>query len=224
MGCDHRVVGITKFCVHPEVWFRNKKRVGGTKKVNFDCIGQLQPDLIICNKEENTREMVLELKKHYNVLVTDINTLEESYSEILKIGEILEISNTSLIASIKKSFTKIPKLDGSVAYFIWRDPWMVAGSSNFIHDLLQKMGLKNVFGEFPRYPQISLELLQEMNPNYVFLSSEPFPFDQKHMDEIRTYLPETKIVLVDGEYFSWYGSRLLGSVEYFNELFKTLSC
>ena len=65
LALNDKVIGITKFCIHPKEWFRNKVRVGGTKNLNLAKIAALKPDLIIANKEENTQSEIEELQKHY---------------------------------------------------------------------------------------------------------------------------------------------------------------
>ena len=72
------MVGITKFCIHPIEWFKTKYRIGGTKDVNIEKVVQLQPDLIIGNKEENTKEDIEALQKIAPVWVTDIYDLTDS--------------------------------------------------------------------------------------------------------------------------------------------------
>ena len=95
---------------------------------------------------------------------------------------------------------------------------MTVGNDTFIHDMLQRAGFANIFGDKQRYPVIAIEDLQNANCELLLLSSEPYPFQQKHIDELQSLLPETKILLVDGEMFSWYGSRLLRSPNYFMDL------
>ena len=88
IGLDEEVIGITKFCVHPEQWFRTKKRVGGTKQLNIDIINSLKPDLIIANKEENTREEISLLQSKYHVWTSDIGHLNDALCMIYDIGSI----------------------------------------------------------------------------------------------------------------------------------------
>ncbi len=82
LGLEEQVAGITKFCVHPEKWFRSKTRIGGTKNIKSALIHQLQPDLIIANKEENVKEQVEELAAHYPVWVSDIHDLQSALDMI----------------------------------------------------------------------------------------------------------------------------------------------
>lgn len=226
LGLDEEVVGITKFCVHPEQWFRSKRRVGGTKKVHPAIVHDLQPDLIIANKEENVREQVEELARHYPVWVSDVNTLEDAYAMIRALGMITgKAAEGEIIATcIQEAFSPLRTLSPAIntAYLIWRDPYMTIGHDTFIDHLLRRCGLRNVFEDRTRYPAISIEELQAANCQLLLLSSEPYPFKQPHIDELQQYLPATRIMLADGELFSWYGSRLLEAPAYFHQLLTTL--
>jgi ABC-type Fe3+-hydroxamate transport system substrate-binding protein len=226
LGLDEEVVGITKFCVHPEHWFRSKRRVGGTKKVHMDVVHDLQPDLIIANKEENVREQVEEIARHYPVWVSDVNTLEDALGMIRALGD---MTNTAAKAAatthhIEAAFSQITPVQPAVrtAYLIWKAPYMTIGNDTFIHQMLLRCGLQNVFEHQTRYPAITVDQLQTANCKLLLLSSEPYPFKQQHIDELQQYLPHTLILLADGEMFSWYGSRLLQAPGYFNELLNKL--
>jgi ABC-type Fe3+-hydroxamate transport system substrate-binding protein len=225
LGLKDRLAGITKFCIHPREMFESIPRIGGTKTLNIDKIRALKPDLIIGNKEENERSQIEALQKEFTVWMSDIYDLDDALKTIHAIGELtstIEKANT-IAEEIRLSFHELPFLDKSVLYLIWK-PYMAAGRGTFIGSLLEKIGLKNVISEADsRYPQLSIDEIRELNPELIFLSSEPFPFKQTHADELQQILPNTKIVLVDGELFSWYGSRLLKSVAYFHELLKQLN-
>ena len=232
LGLEEEVVGITKFCVHPEEWFRNKSRVGGTKTLDLDKIRALQPDLIIANKEENQREQITALQMEFPVWVSDIHTLDEALQMIRRIGEITGSAKQgqALSLQIQEQFKglheALPVTELHTAYFIWRNPWMVAGGDTFIHQMLAACGLKNVLADTPRYPDVTLEELRAFfkdvppEQQLILLSSEPYPFKDQHIAEIQAVLPEARIRLVDGEMFSWYGSRLLEAPGYFRELLE----
>lgn len=219
------LVGITKFCVHPQEMFRSINRVGGTKTLSIEKIRALKPDLIIGNKEENEQSQILELQKEFTVWMSDIYTLEDSLSMIKKVGILLnrvEKAN-SIAENIQSSFQSLKHIHKTVLYFIWREPYMAAGKATFIGHLLNKIGLENcIKEENGRYPNLSMEDITNLNPELILLSSEPYPFKEIHIKELQEKLPNTKIILVDGELFSWYGSRLQKSVTYFNELIKGL--
>ncbi len=227
LGFEEEVVGITKFCIHPSGWFHQKTRVGGTKNINLEKIEELSPDLIIANKEENVKEQIEQLSKKYNVWVTDVNNLDEAIKMINDIGKLTQRQQqaSSLSLKIKEGFEKLKKTGAEkrkirAAYFIWKDPWMVAASQTFINDMLKYAGFENVFANLDRYPEISLDELKKINTELILLSSEPYPFNEKHKREIEKLNPDIKIEIVDGEMFSWYGSRLLKSVDYFLSFFK----
>lgn len=222
LGLDATVVGITKFCVHPEDWFRNKKRVGGTKTVHIDIVKSLRPDLIIANKEENTREQVEELAKIYPVWVSDIKTVNEGLDMITQVGDIVGKTPEAkrLAEEIKDGFGSLSANVAplKVAYCIWKNPWMAAGGDTFISDVISRIGWQNVLSESMRYPEISPAALMGIGVDLVLLSSEPYPFKEKHIDEIKELLPDAKVLLVDGEMFSWYGSRMKPAIAYLKVL------
>jgi ABC-type Fe3+-hydroxamate transport system substrate-binding protein len=225
LGLDEEVIGITKFCVHPDHWFRSKPRVGGTKTVHVDRVAALKPDLIFANKEENVREQIEALEQVAPVWVSDIHTLDEALQMIRQASTLCNKSERGqdIANKIQAAFASFNFSSGKrTAYCIWRRPWMWAGSDTFIHDLLQRCGLKNVLTASLRYPEMDLAALSTLNPEIVLLSSEPYPFKEKHIAEVQEALPAAKVVLVDGEMFSWYGSRLLQSASYLAGLLPTL--
>jgi ABC-type Fe3+-hydroxamate transport system substrate-binding protein len=226
LGLETETIGITKFCVHPSQWFKNKERVGGTKTLNIERIRRLNPDLIIANKEETVKEQVEQLAADYPVWLTDINNLNDALKMVAEVGTLTgkDEHAVSLVKQIKGAFKGLKKAPVQLrtAYLIWQKPFMTIGGDTFINDMLQQCGLKNIFADKERYPQISITELQDADCELLLLSSEPFPFKQKHVDELKALLPQTNIVLVDGELFSWYGSRLLKSPGYFNKLIHSI--
>ena len=226
LGLDKEVIGITKFCVHPNQWFQTKTRVGGTKQIQMDSIHQLQPDLIIANKEENVKEQIEELEKYYPVWISDVNNLQAAYEMIEQIGLITnkELAATKIIFCIKENFAKIeiPPAKPAAGYLIWQNPFMTIGGDTFIHSMLEAAGFKNLFAYKTRYPEVTIADLEIENCRLLLLSSEPFPFTQKHINELLSRLPNTQILLADGEMFSWYGSRLLQAPEYFMNLHRQI--
>jgi ABC-type Fe3+-hydroxamate transport system substrate-binding protein len=222
LGLNEQVVGITKFCIHPANWFKTKTRVGGTKDINIAAIKKLNPTLIIANKEENVKEQIEELAKDYPVWLTDVNNLDDALKMIEAIGVLTNTQKNAhhITQKIITSFEQlaITKAPLNTCYLIWQNPYMTVGGDTFIHDMLQKSGFNNLFANQQRYPEINISQLLIANCQLLLLSSEPYPFKQKHIDELQVQLPHTKILLVDGEMFSWYGSRLLKATEYFKEL------
>jgi len=242
LGLDEEIVGITKFCIYPADKVKSKPSVGGTKTLHIDRIHELQPDLIIANKEENTRDQIDELQRHYPVHVTNMVTLADALAMIRDVGKLVgrepeaETIATQIIHSfggqtnfsaegmnnLRWSGFEIPTgsvLDfkpktATVAYFIWRKPYMVTGRDTFINSMLEAAGFQNAFGHLTRYPEITEGDLQAARPDLLFLSSEPYPFKDKHLAELQALCPSAQVMLVDGELFSWYGSRLLKTADY----------
>jgi ABC-type Fe3+-hydroxamate transport system substrate-binding protein len=224
---DEKVAGITKFCIHPAAWFRTKTRVGGTKQVKMDIVHQLRPDLVIANKEENVKEQVEELASHYPVWISDVNNLEDAREMIGEVGKMTgkEEGSEKLITRISENFSGLtpPGRRPKTCYLIWRNPYMTIGGDTFIHSMLETAGFDNIFKQLQRYPALTIDELKAADPELLFLSSEPFPFRQQHARELQGLLPHTKIILVDGEIFSWYGSRLLLAPGYFKKLRQELN-
>lgn len=230
LGLQDEVAGITKFCIHPEEMFRTKPRIGGTKMLNIDKIRELKPDLIIGNKEENEKAQVEALMKEYPVWMSDIYTIDDALGMIRSLGEITGKKERSdeIVSNIENGFIELGDLiksrkqqgEARIAYFIWKDPYMTIGSSTFIDHLLNRCGLTNVFGSLSRYPQITSDDLRKADPEVILLSSEPYPFKEKHIEEFRSICPKAKVMVVDGEMFSWYGSRLQHAPVYLQQVIK----
>lgn len=221
LNLEDEVVGITKFCIHPSQWFKSKERIGGTKTLNIEKITSLKPDLIIANKEENTKEQVNILANYTDVFVSDVKTIEDNYALIKKVGELTnkETEAQNLITKTKQALEFVTiKKDRTAIYLIWNQPLMTIGSDTFIHCVLEKCGFKNLFSSQKRYPKTTIEEIAKLNPEYVLLSSEPFPFKDKHCQELKKELPNTQVMLVDGEAFSWYGSRIFKKAHYLKKM------
>ena len=220
-GLEQEVVAITKFCIYPQNWYAEKHRIGGTKKLNIDQIIALKPDLIIGNKEENTKEDISILEKVVPVWMSEVNTFDTALDFILDIGslfgkiEIVKILNTEIVSRFQKLETI--GQGRSVLYFIWDEPAYVVGKNTFIDAMISKIGFTNVCKAI-RYP--ALADLKNINPDFVFLSSEPFPFSENHSKKFQELFPSSKVILVDGEMFSWYGSRMLLASDYFKSFLK----
>jgi ABC-type Fe3+-hydroxamate transport system substrate-binding protein len=226
LGLDPEVVGITKFCNYPANKVDSKVKVGGTKQLDLEQIRALNPDLIIANKEENDKLQVETLAEEFPVWVSDVNDLPTALQMIRSVGLLVdretEASEVALQIETYFSLLEVEANNLRVAYLIWKNPFKVAGKGTFINDMLLHCGFANAFN-MERYPTVSIEHLKEVNPDVVMLSSEPYPFKDKHIDEIRELLPNAQIELVDGEMFSWYGSHLLQAPAYFKNLYEGLA-
>lgn len=216
---ENEVVGRTKFCIHPQDKIKNVAVIGGTKNINIEKIKALQPDLILANKEENVKEQVEVLMDDYKVMVTNIDTIEDNYYLLKNLGKLFGKEDRAQLFNLKiYDILNQAKLDAPVkaAYLIWKNPYMTIGSDTFIHRVLSEIGFENIFKDKTRYPQITTEDLA--NADVIMLSSEPFPFKEKHIQELQVFYPDKKIMIVDGEAFSWYGTHIAKCEHYFKEL------
>ncbi len=219
LGLGDSVVGVTWFCIHPEEASK-KSQVGGTKNLKLDKIAGLNPDLIIANKEENEQSQIDWLAERFPVWISDIKTLDDAVSMIKSIGDMTgkSLKANEIIENITDSFSNLrPVTQKRTLYLIWKKPYMSIGSDTFIHHIMQRAGFINVMAGSTRYPELTESEIKNLNPEIVLLSSEPYPFKEKHVNELQQLLPEAKIKLVDGEMFSWYGSRLVKAGEYLGE-------
>lgn len=226
LGLEEEVVGITKFCLHPKLWFKSKTRVGGTKTINVDVVKQLNPTLIIANKEENTQDQIEALRDVCTVYVSDIVSFQDALDMIDMVGQLtrrVEMARELIeqLQYLSEQFIK-PNDIRRVLYLIWENPIMAAGKNTFIDSMLSLAGWQNVLEE-NRYPELNNDNIISLKPDLIFLSSEPFPFKAKHIKHYQSLVPQAKVELVDGELFSWYGSRLLHSFQYLKKLHEKLA-
>lgn len=217
---ENEVVGRTKFCIHPKDKVKNVPVIGGTKNIHIDKIKALQPDLILANKEENIKEQVEALMDDCKVLVTNVETIEDNYYLLKTLGNIFNKKERAQQFNLKiYDVLEQAKLDSAnikAAYLIWKNPYMTIGSDTFIHKILAETGFENIFKDKTRYPVIQMEDLA--GADVIMLSSEPFPFKEKHIEEMKAFYPDKKIMIVDGEAFSWYGTHIAKCGNYFKEL------
>lgn len=226
LGLGDRLAGRTRFCIHPEEKVESVPIVGGTKNPRLSKILDIKPDLVIVNREENRKEDVEKLTGSLDVMVTDINTIGDALLTIHDIGKRcgVAIEADGMIEKIKAELNKVPdEPQQSVAYIIWREPWMTVGRDTYIHSVLTHWKLENVFGDQTRYPKTTLNDLSKKAPDLILLSSEPYPFKDKHREEVEAACSDSRILMVDGEWFSWYGSRMLPAFKRLNSFRKAIS-
>ena len=225
LGLESQVVACTKFCIHPSIKTNGLKKIGGTKNIDIQSVLDLNPDLVIGNKEENTIEDISRLQQHLPIWMSDVNTITDASSMIQQLGEITDTvaKADQIISEINKPIHHHGLEQMDVAYLIWNKPYMVAASDTFIDAMLKHAGFNNVFAEKSRYPETTVEELRELQPQLLMLSTEPYPFKQDHVDFFQTMLPNTRTIIADGTYFSWYGSRMVEAKKYFHSLRESVS-
>lgn len=212
LGMEKELVGRTKFCIHPKGAVEDIAVVGGTKNLHFDRIASLNPDLIIVNKEENDKEQVEKLIENHPVFVSDVPTFGHSLDLITRLGELFNKKEIAM-GLVQKLYGTMRNLKvettQKAAYLIWQKPYMTIGNDTYIHDMLRRLGYENIFKHKTRYPETTIDEIKALQPGVILLSSEPFPFKSKHIAEFQKHFPNTTIKVVNGELFSWYGTRLL---------------
>jgi ABC-type Fe3+-hydroxamate transport system substrate-binding protein len=199
--------------------------VGGTKNPKVARIVELAPDLVLLNEEENRREDAEALAAAgVRCHVSFPRDVDDTARMVREIGAVLERSAAAeriasdierRAARVRESARNAPAV--RYAYMIWRNPWMVAGGDTFVTAMLALPGSVNVFAGHPeRYPTVTPEDLAAADADAVLLSSEPFPFKEKHADELAaaTGLPRSRMTFVDGEYLTWHGSRTPDGIDY----------
>lgn len=226
LGLEQSIIGQTVFCVHPKDKFEKAVKIGGTKKLQIEKIRELKPDLIIANKEENDANQIAQLAAEFPVWISDIYSLSDAYEMIESVGEMTGTSEVAkgMVEEIQRRFDVLNVKHAKRAlYLIWQKPWMAVGRRTFIHSLLTKAGFENVILDpESRYPEISEDEIRKLQPDFIFLSSEPFPFEEKHRLEMQALFDHSNVRLIDGEMMSWYGSRLLKFPQYIQSFRNTL--
>ncbi|MAC18009.1 MAG: cobalamin-binding protein [Flavobacteriales bacterium] len=209
---EDRIVGLTKFCIHPDHLRRERMRVGGTKGVRIDVILDLQPDLVIANLEENEAQDIMALEiSGIPCWVCDVRTVERAFRLLSDLGALVGMADrgADLEAEARRSWEEgrlsvDPGQGRKVAYAVWRNPWMWAGHDAYIQSVLRWWGW-TPWPEVARYPELEMAEVRDQGVEEVLLPSEPFPFKEDHKAECEGLDAR----LVDGEMFSWYGSRML---------------
>jgi ABC-type Fe3+-hydroxamate transport system substrate-binding protein len=212
------------FCSRPADKVRNIQHIGGTKRLNLHAIAALNPQIIIANKEENVRDQIEWLAERFPVWISDVNNLDEALTMIGQVGLITGSSERAIHfkQAIGEAFDVLPAVNPAprAAYFIWNNPMMVAAANTFIDSMLGKAGFVNVFSHVDRYPVVEAAQLNGQKPDMIMLSSEPYPFREKHIQSFQAMCPTARVMIVDGQAFSWYGSRLMHSPKYFSQLLQ----
>ena len=212
LGLDAEVVGLTRFCVRPAGWKAAKTIVGGTKTVDVGRVRGLAPDLVVANKEENVREQVEAVAAFCPVYVTDVADVAGAVAMVRAVGAAVGRGGAAdrIADEVAAGFAALaaPPRPVRALYLIWRDPWMTVGGDTIVSDVMGRGGLENVAADRDRYPALTDDEVRALAPDAVLLSSEPYPFATKHLAEVQALVPGARVVLVDGEAFSWYGSRL----------------
>jgi len=232
------IVGRTDYCIHPRARVGAIEKLGGPKHPDLARICGLDPGVIIMDREENRKEDVERIDMHWDVsrvFVTGPTTVGHALSNVEQFGWLLNTQDRAreLIAKVRSCMARLVRKDrGTVVYLVWQDPFIAVSRETYIGDVLETLGYRNVFHRSTladlnqegsmSYPVVTLELLIRLRPGSIFLSTEPFPFQRKHGDRLRSqlhrldpeYTERVRIRIVNGEYFSWYGRRMIPAFRY----------
>jgi ABC-type Fe3+-hydroxamate transport system substrate-binding protein len=218
LGAGDLLSGRTRYCIHPAGKVASVPEIGGTKDPDIEAILKIAPDLVIAEKEENTRRVIEKLEKEIPVFVFSVESFAQALAMISGLGELTgKITRASgLIKRIEQAFAELPPAEAkTAAYLIWEKPLMAAGKNTFIDAMMEKAGFRNIFrNKSARYPKISLTELSEEKPEVLILSTEPCAYTLEDVKRYRRLLPETEVILIEGDLFSWYGARMLKAAEY----------
>ncbi|HRP02141.1 MAG TPA: helical backbone metal receptor [Candidatus Kapabacteria bacterium] len=221
LNIGDNIVAKTKFCIHPKIENENITLLKGTKNFEVDKIIQLRPDIVIANKEENSKDLIEELLNYCPVYITDVNNITSALKMIIDIGAICNKNNEAniLATNIRTEINNLPKmLSGRAAYLIWKQPLMSITGNTFINSMLELIGIDNIFkNREGNYPEVTQQEIIDNRPDYIFLSTEPYRFTNVHIPKFQSMFPNSKVLIIDGEMCSWYGSRMLKAIRYLND-------
>ncbi len=234
LGLGAQVVGRTAFCVYPQPAVKKVKSVGGTKQVNFEKLAGLQPTHVIVNVDENPKGMVDAIAAMGpTIVVTHPIEVEDNVALYRLLGGLFERAAeaealvarfTERLAALKARAATLP--ERRVLYLIWREPWMTVSADTYIARVLALVNWQTL-GHDPavRYPTIALTDALLAEADLVLFSSEPFPFQERHLDDFRAAFPThaSKARLIDGQRVSWYGSRAILGLDYVGDLAAALA-
>jgi ABC-type hemin transport system substrate-binding protein len=230
-GVGTRVVGRTRYCTQPPRAVGRIAKIGGTKKVDAERVLSLEPDLVVAVKEENTREDIEGLKEAgVPVFVGAPETVEDALEMLRELaGRVgaAEDEAEVVLGAVERVYRRLclePGRARRVFVPIWREPYMSVGSDTYVHDILETCGGENVCGRFTRYPSLSLEEVEALEPEVVLLPDEPYPFSAEDLAEFYALdVPaarEDRIHLVDGKLLTWYGPRMASSLVQLSALLR----
>ncbi|MTJ83843.1 MAG: Fe3+-siderophores ABC transporter protein [Telmatospirillum sp.] len=223
------VIGRTRYCIHPADRVDRIPVLGGTKAADFAVLEAMRPDLVLIDREENTREMAAQVTAP--LLVTHVRTVRDAADETARLARELRSARLSEQAERWRriidmgpfppagSLSDLPGVlswwipagdsDSGLVYLIWGKPWMAAGPGTFIGDMLRWLGYGGrQLASDKAYPEIVIDDLPASTA--LLCSSEPYPF-QRFEARIRDL--GRPAALVDGECYSWFGIRALRFLE-----------
>ncbi len=229
-GVGEKVVGRTRYCTQPPRAVGKIPKVGGTKKVSVSHVLDLEPDLVVAVREENSRKNIEELREAGIPVL--VGAPEEVAGAIDLLKELAARVGApraeAVLGPIERVYRRLQtrRREKARRVFvpIWKKPYMSIGSDTYVHDVLKTCGGENVFGGTMRYPIVTLEEVEAAQPEAILLPDEPYPFSAEDLEEF--YSLETpaargdRIYLVDGKLLTWYGPRMGSSLAQLSSLLE----
>jgi ABC-type Fe3+-hydroxamate transport system substrate-binding protein len=223
LGVGEKVVGRTRYCLWPPRAVGKVPTVGGTKRADVRRVLELEPDLVIAVKEENTKENINELEEAgVPVFVGAPENVAGAITMLRELASRIESPRAGAVLDpIERVYGRLREEAGQrdrprVFVPIWKNPYMSVGSDTYVHDVLRTCGGENVCGDMARYPVVTLEEVEAMQPGTILLPDEPYPFSAEDLEEVYALdVPATnadRIHLVDGKLLTWYGPRMASSL------------
>ena len=227
LGLADCLVGRTGFCIHPRDVVRRIPKLGGTKDVDLAACRALAPTHAIVNIDENTRDTADALRQFVpHVVVTPPVAPEDNPPLYRLVGGIFghDAEAARLCAAFDDALASATGMSASpqrVLYLIWREPWMTVARDTYISRMLALFGWQTWPSDSTqRYPTLALDECRG-RVDRVLLSSEPYPFRDKHLLEVQRLLPRVPVETIDGEMVSWYGSRAIAGLRYLADYVQT---
>jgi ABC-type Fe3+-hydroxamate transport system substrate-binding protein len=230
-GVGEKIVGRTRYCLWPPRAVGKIPTVGGTKKVDVRRVLELEPDLIVAVKEENTRENIEELEEAgVPVFVGAPEDVEGAIALLRELADRVEAPRAEAVLDpierVYEGLRSGPRRAKARRVYvpIWKNPYMSVGSDTYVHDVLKTCGGENVCGDVTRYPVVTPAEVEAAQPEVVLLPDEPYPFSAEDLPEFYSLdipaVREDRIHLVDGKLLTWYGPRMASSLTQLAALLK----
>jgi iron complex transport system substrate-binding protein len=220
LGLADRVVGRTRFCIHPSPWVDGIPAVGGTKDAKLERILELRPDLVVADKDENPKALVEALEAAgVPVLWSEIDSVHDAAEFLEELGATCGVPDTAAIAAQATLRTLMDVRneagDAAIPVFcpIWHAPWMTFDRTAYPHAMLEAAGLWNVFADHPgtKYFQVEAGEVAASPARWTLLPTEPFPFHKQRAKVDPAPLGAagvpSRVRVIDGEALTWFGTR-----------------
>jgi len=221
LGLSDRVVGRTRFCIHPKPWVETVPVVGGTKDAKVEKVLAQQPDLVVADKDENPKALVEALQAAgVEVLWSEIDTVADAAAFVDRLGSRCGVPEAGArwaerITGAKADVSRTASLWQPVPIFcpIWHDPWMTFDRTAYPSAMLEAVGLRNAFADHagPKYFEVSVNEVARSAAVWTLLPTEPFPF-HKRREAVETWELGAagrgdRVKVIDGEALTWFGVR-----------------